>query len=319
MATFQDLLNNVHDPKQHWEVRLQLMREIEQNTWRWLIVYAADFRCGIPSAPNSIEDCDLIGFSDLIGGATVRQLGVLIHSPFGSAKVTEQIVDLLRSNFDDIRFIAPRMAMSAATMLCLSGNCTLMDNRSALDSIDPKIRISLPHGEVWFPAQVLIDEFERAKSAITEELSLLPVYLPCLSQFGPFVQVCRNALALFKELFEKRVSEFMFANEPDANERAHKVANYFADHNLHKSHVRTILITQVVAQGVKVMDMRQENRFSELIWRLDWAIDLYFDRTPAVKSFENAHGVSWTRNVIEKVAILPTLTIVLSPQTQTPQ
>lgn len=165
--------------------------------------------------------------------------------------------------------------------------------------------------------QVIIDEFERAQQAVAEEPALLPVYLPWLSQFGPFVQVCRNALALSKELVEKWMREFMFAGEPDADERARRIANYFSGHNLHRSHARTIRINQAVAQGVKVLDMRQDARLRELVWRLYCAIDLYFDRTPAVKLFENAHGVSWARNVIEQVTIIPTPPATLPPQQQT--
>jgi len=160
MPTFQDHLNAISDPQQHQQIRLQLIQDIEQHTGRWLIVYAANFKRGSAAAPNSLEDRDLIGFSDLIDGATGPALDVLIHSPGGSAEVTEQIVSLLRANFSDIRFIVPHMAMSAATMMCLSGNWILMDERSALGPIDPQIRIPSPHGEVWFPAQVVIDGFE---------------------------------------------------------------------------------------------------------------------------------------------------------------
>jgi hypothetical protein len=148
------------------------MQEIEAHTGRWLIVYAANFRRSSPTAPNSIEERDLIGFSDLIDGATTNKLDVLVHSPGGSAEVTEQIVDLLRSKFDDIRFIVPHMAMSAATMLCLSGNAILMDERSALGPIDPQIRIPLPTGEVWLPAQVIIESLNEHS-----EPSL--IILPC--------------------------------------------------------------------------------------------------------------------------------------------
>lgn len=300
MATFQELLEAINDPQQHWQIRLQLMREIEAHTGRWLIVYAANFRRSSPAAPNSIEERDLLGFSDLIEGATTKELDVVVHSPGGSVEATEQIVHLLRFHFDDIRFIVPHMAMSAATMLCLSGNAILMDERSALGPIDPQIRIPLPTGEVWFPAQVIIDEFERAQQAIASNPSLLPIYLPWLSQFGPYVQICQNALNLAKELVRDWMREFMFAGEPDAAEKAQRIAEYFADHNLHKSHARTIRIHQVIAQGVKIINMHQDQRLRDLIWRLYCAINLLFERTLIVKLFENPHGVHWSRVAAEQ-------------------
>lgn len=307
MPTFQDHLNAIRDAQQHQQIRLQLMREIEQHTGRWLIVYAANFRRSSAAAPNSIEERDIIGFSDLIEGADGQALDILIHSPGGSAEVTEQIVSLLRSNFTDLRFIVPHMAMSAATMMCLAGNWILMDERSALGPIDPQIQITFhtPQGPVreWFPAQVVINEFEKAQQAIAGNPSLLPVFLPWLAQFGPYVQVCQNAIDLSKELAKQWIRDYMLAGWPNAEQQAEKIATFLADHNLHKSHAPTIRIAQAIEQGLNIWDLRQGIKLRDFVWKLYCAIDLYFDRTPAVKLFENAHGVSWARNVVEQVAI----------------
>jgi ClpP class serine protease len=118
MSVYQDLLNNVKDGKQLFETRLQLMQQIERLTGRKLIVYAADEKK--PPPFNSIESEDIMGFSDLIRGLEGSALDILLNSPGGSAEATAHIVNFLRANFSDIRFIVPYMAMSAATPDVLS-------------------------------------------------------------------------------------------------------------------------------------------------------------------------------------------------------
>ena len=126
MPTFQQYLDSIKDPKQHKELRLKLISDIEAHSNRKMIVYAADFKKA-QRVPVIIDQTDKAGFSDLIEGIQGSPLDVFIHSPGGFAENTEELVKLLRANFDDIRFVVPHSAMSAATMFCLSGNAILID------------------------------------------------------------------------------------------------------------------------------------------------------------------------------------------------
>ena len=194
MPTFQNYLDIIKDSKQHQQIRLQLIGDIEAHTKRKLIVYAADFR----KAPYSIIDLtDKAGFSDLIEGIQGNPLDVLVQSPGGFAEATEDIVKLLRANFSHIRFIVPHTAMSAATMFCLSGNEILMDERSSLGPIDPQIQITSGQGPISVPAQIIIDGFEQAKDSISKDPKNLPVYLPWLSQYTLFVANLFETLMIY--------------------------------------------------------------------------------------------------------------------------
>lgn len=195
MPTFQQYLDSIKDPKQHQQLRLKLIGDFEAHTDRKLIVYAADFRKG-QRAPVIIDQTDKAGFSDLIEGIQGNPVDVFIHSPGGFAEATEELVKLLRANFDDIRFVVPHSAMSAATMFCLSGNKILMDDRSSLGPIDPQIQLPSQQGLVSVPAQVIVDGFEKARKAIAGDPNALPVFLPWLSQYGLFVQICQDAIDL---------------------------------------------------------------------------------------------------------------------------
>jgi len=300
MSVYQTLLNNVKDGKQLFEIRLQLMRQIESLTGRKLIVYAADERK--PPPFNSIESEDVRGFSDLIKGLEGYALDILLNSPGGSAEATAHIVNFLRANFSDIRFIVPYMAMSAATLMCLAGNEIVMDDRSALGPIDPQIRIPNPHGSQviyeWFPAQVIIDSYEKAREEIPKDARALPIFLPWLTRFGPYIEICRNAIALSRELATEWLKSYMFAYDSRGRRKVNKIVDYLLDHKRHKSHGRRITISEAQRIGLKISDMRYDSQLRDSIWQLWCAIQFLFDRSQKSKIFENAYGVNWGQDII---------------------
>jgi ATP-dependent protease ClpP protease subunit len=73
-----------------------------------------------------IEPGDMTGFQAVTQQIKGKKLDVLIHSPGGYPEAAEALVRILRRQFDDIRFIVPAFAKSAATMLAMSGNEILM-------------------------------------------------------------------------------------------------------------------------------------------------------------------------------------------------
>lgn len=303
MSAYQTLLNSVKDGKQLFEIRLQLMQQIEKHTGRKLIVYAADERK--PPPFNSIESEDIRGFSDLTKKLEGYALDILLNSPGGSAEATAHIVNFLRANFSDIRFIVPYMAMSAATLMCLAGNEIVMDDRSALGPIDPQIRIPNPHGSQviyeWFPAQVIIDSYEKAREEIPKDTRALSIFLPWLTRFGPYIEICRNAIALSRELATDWLKSYMFSYDPRGRRKVKKIVDYLLDHKLHKSHGRRITIGEAQRIGLKISDLRHDPQLRDLIWQLWCAIQFLFDRSPKSKIFENAYGVNWGQDVAQPV------------------
>lgn len=296
MPTFQQYLDSIKDPKQHKQVRLKLIGDIEAHTKRKLIVYAADFNKG-QRAPVIIDQTDKAGFSDLIEGIQGSPLDVFIHSPGGFAEATEELVKLLRANFDDIRFVVPHSAMSAATLFCLSGNTILMDDRSSIGPIDPQIQLPSQQGPITVPAQVIVDGFEKAQKAIVADPNSLPVFLPWLSQHSLFVQICRDAIDLSLVLAKRWVSTYMFPRRRNRAKIADEIASYLTNREIHKSHNRRIGIDEAIYQKLSILDMRQDPTLRHFIWQLYCSIELFFDRAPSYKLFENAYGVSWARNI----------------------
>ncbi len=67
-----------------------------------------------------------------------------IHTGGGVAETVERMVQIMRQHYNEIWFVVPDLAMSARTILCMSGDKIYMDYSSALGPIDPQV----PNNEV---------------------------------------------------------------------------------------------------------------------------------------------------------------------------
>lgn len=75
---------------------------------------------------------------------------------------------VLRNHFDDVSFLVPDAAMSAGTILCMSGDRIYMDYSSALGPIDPQVLS--PDGTGYVAAMGYLDKVEEitAKRHLTQ-------------------------------------------------------------------------------------------------------------------------------------------------------
>lgn len=102
-------------------------------------------------------------------------LAVVLDTTSGVVEVVERIVRVLREHYNEVRFIIPDRAMSAGTILAMSGDDILMDYHSCLGPIDPQVERD---GRL-VPALSYLSQFEalskRSKKArlSTAELILL--------------------------------------------------------------------------------------------------------------------------------------------------
>ena len=170
MPTFQTAIRDITSAKQSAERRQGLIKEIEGLTGRRLLVYVAD----INKPDSTLKPEDKTGFSDLLEGLTEKKVDLLVNSPGGFAEVTESIVGMLRSRFDHVRFAIPNMAKSAATLLVLSGNELLMDERSELGPVDPQVEYQSTDGRKREAAEDILEGSQEAKDVLAKERVHLP-------------------------------------------------------------------------------------------------------------------------------------------------
>ena len=70
-----------------------------------------------------------------------NSLLVVIDTPGGIVEIAERIVSILRHYYQEVKFLIPDSAMSAGTVLVMSGDAILMDHFSRLGPIDPQLYI----------------------------------------------------------------------------------------------------------------------------------------------------------------------------------
>ena len=68
-----------------------------------------------------------------------NHLLAIVDTPGGSVEVTERIAETMRHHYQEISFLVPSKAMSAGTILVMSGDAIIMDYHSRLGPVDPQI------------------------------------------------------------------------------------------------------------------------------------------------------------------------------------
>ena len=247
-------LNAIPTPDRCDIVRRSKLSALKAITGRNTIIYATDFLGDKARLVNvSIDLTDKEGFIEVTKNLTGDQLDVVLHSPGGQAEAAESIVNILRAKFSNIRFIIPNAAKSAATMLAMSGNMLLMDERSELGPTDPQMLVNRDGQRVVAPAHAIKDQFLLASKEITNDPQRLTPWLPILRQYGPsLLSECDRSLNLSNKLVAEWLKKYMFSGTPRAAAKATRVAKYLTSKVQFQSHARRIGIDDLLSRGVKI-------------------------------------------------------------------
>lgn len=270
-----------------FDLRKACYQEIEERRKRPLLVYATKFLDSLPpGAPNFIDLSDVDGFTDLINSVKEKKaVDVLLHSPGGRPDATERIVTILRNHFEEITFLIPHSAYSAATMLALSGDLVLMHKSATLGPIDPQIN--------GIPARSIRRGFEKAKEKIKKEgPESLPAYIPLIEKYTlDLLEQCEDSEKLSKELVSNWLRDYMFKGQKNMSRKIKSAVNYLSDYDTHLLHSRPLSLEKLQKFDLKIEF--PDEALQELMWEAYVLLNGFFMISPFVKLYENAHGVSW--------------------------
>ncbi|MET3390623.1 hypothetical protein ABIC33_001246 [Variovorax sp. 1140] len=116
-------------------LRQLLIRDIEAETGRQLIVYHSD--CNIGGV--NIDHGDDVYMAELLNAAGPGPVDLMIETNGGNTDATEKICSQLCNGARDLRVIVPRRAKSNGTVIALAGFQIVMGMESELGPIDPAI------------------------------------------------------------------------------------------------------------------------------------------------------------------------------------
>ena len=270
-------------------LRIACYKEIESLRKRPLIVYASKFLSTPQDTPNSIDLSDIDGFTDLVSSfKNEESIDVLIHSPGGQPDATERIVNILRNNFNEVHFIIPHSAYSAATMLALSGDSITIHPSATLGPIDPQLNGT--------PARSIKRGFEKVRDILKEEgPEALPAYIPLIEKYTlDLLELCEDSEKLSKELVTEWLCQYMFKGEK-SEEDVKETVDYFSDYDTHLLHSRPLLYKKIKDFGLQI-ELAQ-GALQELIWEAYIMLNGFFNISHFVKLYENAKGVSWGKQL----------------------
>ena len=289
--TAQDALHAVN------EIRQAVYSDIRSIRKRPLLVYASNF-IGQPSAPVDIALDAVEGFIDLVESLKPEEKSadVILHSPGGSPDATERIVSVLRNRLDEVHFLVPHSAYSAATMLALSGNSITMHKNATLGPIDPQID--------GVPAGAIKRGFENVEEKLKSEgPSALPAYIPLLEKYTlHLLERCNDFERLSKELVAQWLKNYMFAGQ-SKQKTIDKAVSFFADNETHITHSRPLTYEKVKGLGLKI-EVANDN-LGGLLWESYILINGFLSVTPFFKLYESDNGVSFGRQAQINVVTPP--------------
>ncbi len=237
---------------------------------------------------------ELNGFmSCMFGMKWDKNLTLLLHTPGGVTNAAETIVQYLHAKFPDIEVIVPAFAMSAGTMICLACDRIIMGRQSQLGPIDPQ----MPIGGKYVSARAIVDQFEKAKGEIADNLALAHAWAPILQSLGPALLVeAQNALDYGERMVGSWLAARMFRQKPDSTAIGTRIAKYFNDAGMHKSHGRRIAKDEAKAQGLVIESLEDDQDLQDHVLTVYHLATIMFEQTPVTKLLWSDHGQVWLKN-----------------------
>lgn len=202
---------------------------------------------------------------------------VILDTPGGLVEEVKRISETLRHSYSTVHFLVPVSAMSAGTVLVMSGDAIYMDYFSCLGPIDPQIQKAemgmLPALSYLRQYEALIEKSKTGALTMAELTLLNKLDLAELHQI-------QLAADLSKSLIKKWLSTYKFKdwNKTSAEkaERAGEIADILSDHQ--RWHTHGYGIHKDVLENdlnLKIDDYSEDRHLKSLVWQYFWPLQEY--------------------------------------------
>lgn len=296
MGVYSEYLDKLHDFQSMSAERKKQMQRIAKLRGRAILTIASDMGPDKANAPVGIDYTDLLPVADQLDVLSGNAIDVILETPGGIAERAEDIVCMIRAKFDDVAFIVPGAAMSAGTIMVMSGDEILLDPSSSLGPIDAQLMFG---GGKRFSAEAFLEGLEKIKKEVQDTGTLNRAYIPILQGITPGeIQACQNAQDFSKKLVTKWLSSWKFrkwtkhsSNQQDVTgkdreKRAEEIASQLCNHSHWLTHGRSIKLDDLLAMRLKVTDYSQDAELFDAIRRYYTVLRMGFEGTAIYKIFE---------------------------------
>ena len=202
-------------------------------------------------------------------------LTVILHTGGGVVEIVERIVRVFRKHYEEVKFLIPDQAMSAGTVLAMSGDDILMDYHSCLGPIDPQ----LPKDGRLIPALSYLSQYENLiEKSKTEKLSTAEIVLLNKLDLAELEQF-RHARELSITLIQRWLTEYKFKDwkvtetekKPVTQEmkedRARSIASQLNKHERWLTHGRGLdMQTLQDKLKLRITDYSKNHKLKQTVW-----------------------------------------------------
>jgi hypothetical protein len=274
-------------------VRQKYMSDLQTLTGRDTILYAANWSWSNiqATASTSIHPEDAIGLMAVMSGLKSKKLDLILHTPGGYPSGAEAIVNYLRLKFDEFRVIIPHAAMSAGTMISCAADSIMMGKHSFIGPTDPQMPVFHQGMFRTFPAQAILDEFNRARRECKDPASVV-VWSSIIEQYPMgLISECENSINLCKTLVREWLQAYMFKGDADADQKSSQISGWLTDNSKLYTHNRYISRAEAEKRGLKIEELEQDQQIQDLVLSVFHATMLQFGQLPDYcKLIENHLG-----------------------------
>ncbi len=216
---------------------------------------------------------------------------VILDTTGGVVEVVERIVRVFRTHYQEVKFLIPDRALSAGTILAMSGDAILMDYHSVLGPIDPQVE---REGKL-VPALSYLHQYEAlqvkstAGTLTTADIILLQKL--DLAELHQFELARELSISLLKEWLAKYkfkdwdVTEHRGApvTQEMKEERADFIARALSRHDRWQTHGRGISMQTLRDElKVKIDDYGADPVLSGLVSNYSWFMRDHMGRSNTV-------------------------------------
>ncbi len=208
-----------------------------------------------------------------------ESLLVILDTPGGIVEIVERIATTLRTLYSEVNYLVPDRAMSAGTVLVMSGDDILMDYFSCLGPIDPQIERDgrlVPALSYLAQYRRLIEKARDGTLTTAELVLLKELDLAELHQFelaaSLSVKLIKEWLTNFKfKDWSRTETRGLSVTKEMKEKRAEAIATALNDHEHWGSHGRGIHMETLRSElNLKIEDYGQDSTLKRLVWDYFW-------------------------------------------------
>lgn len=206
-----------------------------------------------------------------------KNLDIVIRSEGGTLFVSHLMLHKFYDMYENVNFLIPYKAYSAATLLCMGSKEIIMHPNAIMSPYDPQLE--------GLPANIHFKHEEDAKKKESYKMSIKDTKKSSRDIILKYMLGCRNTDILIdyrnffthiKQIVQCRRKYFF----------ALKITHYFTDYFSHCSHNVPIFFEDIERLGINVNKPNQE--LEELMWENEVLLSYLFNNSSNVKFFSNS-------------------------------